>query len=103
MQRQLRTNSSRTHFAIGGNGSGKSAFLLGESLYVAFEYPGSSCLLLRRDFPELEKGLILDFKAMVPGELYRYNDQKHVVTFPNENTSGSDSHIFFGHLQNGSE
>ena len=56
-------------------------------------FPGADVLLLRRDYPELERGLIHDFKEMVPEELYRYNDQKHIATFFN------DSHIFFGHLQ----
>jgi hypothetical protein len=71
--------------------------LLGEAFFICMEYPGADCLLLRRDFPELEKGLILDFKNTVPKELYRYNDAKHIATFHN------DSHIFFGHLTNGSE
>ena len=58
-QRQLHTNSAKNLLAIGGNGSGKSAFLLGESLYVAFEYPGSSCLLLRRDFHALFDSMLV--------------------------------------------
>jgi hypothetical protein len=93
----LHSNPAKYLLAIGGNGSGKSAFLLGESLYNCLEYPGANVLLLRRDYPELEKGLILDFKNTVPKELYRYNDSKHIATFPNE------SKLFFGHLQNQSE
>lgn len=101
-QSELHESLATNLLAIGGNGSGKSAFLLGEAIYTCFEYPGADCLLLRRDFKELDKGLILDFKNTVPKELYRYNDQKHVVTFPMVN-GVADSHIFFGYLLNGSE
>jgi hypothetical protein len=93
----LHTNPAKNLLAIGGGGSGKSFFLLGEALYTCFQYPGADCLLIRRDYPELEKGLILDFKETVPKKFYKYNDSKHIVTFPN------GSHIFFGHLQNQSE
>lgn len=96
-QLQLHTSTARNLLAIGGGGSGKSFFLLGEALYTAFLYPGSNNLLLRRDFPQLERGLILDFKKTVPKELYRWNDSKHIATMAN------GSMIFFGHLQNGSE
>jgi phage terminase large subunit len=93
----LHTSAAKNLLAIGGGGSGKSFFLLGEAIYTCFQYPGATCLLLRRDFPELEKGLIFDFKNTVPKELYRYNDSKHIAMFPNGST------LFFGHLQNGSE
>lgn len=96
-QDSLHTSPATNLLAIGGNGSGKSAFLLGEAIYVISEFPGADVLLLRRDFKELDKGLILDFKNMVPKELYRYNDSKHIVSWCN------DSHIFFGHLVDGSE
>jgi len=96
-QAQIHTSPARNLLSIGGNGSGKSFCLLGEALYNCLEYPGSNSLLLRRDYPELEKGLILDFKNTVPKEIFRYNDQKHIVTFYN------GSKLFFGHLQNQSE
>jgi hypothetical protein len=94
----LHTSEKKNLLAIGGGGSGKSMFLLGEALFTCWQYPGAHCLLLRRDFPELEKGLILDLKATVPKEYYKWNDSKHIATFPH-----NDSKIFFGHLQNGSE
>jgi hypothetical protein len=96
-QDELHTSEATNLLAIGGNGSGKSAFLLGEAIFTICEYAGADVLLLRRDFRELDKGLILDFKNTVPRELYTYNDTKHVVTWC---TGG---HIFFGHLQTGSE
>ena len=101
-QNELHASPATYLLAVGGAGSGKSAFLLGEAIYTCLEFPGADCLLLRRDFKELDKGLILDFKRTVPKELYRYNDQKHTVTFPNVN-GAADSHIFFGYLLNGSE
>jgi phage terminase large subunit len=96
-QEILHTSPAKNLLAIGGGGSGKSMFLLGEAIYTCLQYPGANCLLLRRDFPELEKGLILDFKATVPADDYKYNDQKHIAAFAN------GSKIFFGHLQNQSE
>jgi hypothetical protein len=93
----LHTNPAKYLLAIGGGGSGKSFFLLGEALYTCWQYPGANVLLLRRDYPELEKGLILDFKSTVPKECFHWNDSKHIATFPNGST------LFFGHLQNNSE
>jgi Phage terminase large subunit len=97
-QNILHTSPAKNLLAIGGGGSGKSMFGLGEALYTCAQYPGAHCLLLRRDYPELEKGLILDFKSTVPKDFYKYNDQKHIATFKH-----NDSKIFFGHLQNASE
>lgn len=93
----LHSSRAKNLLGIGGNNSGKSIFLIGEGVYNCLEYPGANVLLLRRDFPELEKGLILDFKNTVPKELFHWNDQKHLATF------GNGSKLFFGHLSNGSE
>lgn len=96
-QDELHVSTARNLLAIGGWGSGKSTFLIGEALYVACEYPGADVLLLRRNWKELEKGLILDWHNIVPPELFRYQKQEHVATLFN------GSHVFFGHLQNGTE
>lgn len=106
-QRALHVSEASKLLAIGGNGSGKSAFLLGEAVYTAFEYPGSNSLLLRKDFRQLEKGLILDLRTSVPEfvvdqagrklRVYKYNETKHYATWFN------NSITFFGHLKNGSE
>ena len=99
-QAELHRNPAKCLLAIGGWGSGKSSFLLGEAIYTMSEYPCSDVLLLRRDYPELEKGLIHDFKELVPGgpgPLYTYNESKHIATWFN------GSKLFFGHLQNASE
>ena len=96
-QDELHTASATNLLGIGGNGSGKSAVLLGEALFICLEFPGADCLLIRKKWSELEQGLILDLKNTLPKSLYRYNDQKHFATFPNE------SHIFFGHCKTGNE
>ncbi len=92
-QANLHRSPAHNLLGIGGFGSGKSTYLLGEATFVCLENAGADVLLLRRDYPELEKGLIHDFKEMIPEELYKYNDQKHIVTWFN------GSKIFFGHLQ----
>jgi hypothetical protein len=96
-QQILHTSPAKNLLAVGGGGSGKSMFLLGEAIYTSLQYPGANTLLLRRDFPELEKGLILDFRETVPKQLYLWNDSKHIATWFN------GAKTFFGHLQNGSE
>jgi hypothetical protein len=96
-QNALHTAASGALLAVGGNGSGKSAFLLGEAIYVMDQFPGSNVLLLRKDYKQLEKGLILDLKTTVPKELYKYNESKHTARWHN------GSMLFFGHLKNGTE
>lgn len=87
---------------VGGAGSGKSMAMLWEAVRWCFTYPGIRVLLLRRNFPELEKGLIADLHATVPRELYRWNDSKHIATFLSPD-GGAPSTISFGHLENDRE
>lgn len=96
-QDSLHTSAAKNLLAIGGNGSGKSAFLLGEAIYVMDQFPGANVLLLRKDYKQLEKGLILDLKNTVPKELYKYNESKHTAKWHN------GAMLFFGHLKNGTE
>lgn len=96
-QHALHISPAKYLLGIGGNYSGKSLFLIGEATMVALEYPRSFSLLLRKNFPELEKGLIQDFLNTVPPELYKYNSSKHIVTWFN------GSKTFFGHCKTGSE
>ena len=65
-QEALHTSPATNLLGIGGNGSGKSAFLLGEAIYICLEFPGADCLLVRKNWKELEKGLILDLKNTLP-------------------------------------
>lgn len=96
-QRELHTSAANKLLAIGGAGSGKSLFLIGEAQYVLNEFPGANVLLLRRDFPELKRGLIQDLHDTVPHELFRYNSQDHVANWFNGAT------LFFGYLRGQSE
>lgn len=84
--------------AVGGTGSGKSAGIL-YHLVCDFALRFSKCdiLCLRKTFPDLERGLISDFKTYVPEAIYRFNESKKVATLVN------GSRIFFSHLASGSE
>lgn len=78
---------------VGGAGSGKSIALLWEAIRYCADYPGSQNLLIRKNYPELEKGLIRDLLTGVPREAYKWNDQKHTATFLN------GSILFMGHCE----
>src|ERR1700692_4056060 len=75
--------------AVGGNGSGKSQFLLWHALlnYV-LRYEGCHVLLLRRNFKELDQGLIADLKNIgsrfnPDDQLWTWNETKHRASFYN--------------------
>lgn len=94
-QDSLHQDAARFRAAIGGRGSGKSIWLLGEAVWnYAVKFPGCHVLLLRKDFRELAKGLIQDLRLEIPGELYSYNASDHIATFRN------GSLLFFGHCEN---
>lgn len=90
-----RTNGTgfENRLQVGGAGSGKSLALLWEALTYCIEYPGSQNLLIRKNYPELEKGLIRDLLTSVPRDLYKWNDQKHTATLRN------GSILFMGHCE----
>ncbi len=68
----------------GAAGGGKSAAQCIAALIYAIEYPGSTQLLLRRTYVELESSLIKEhFKHFPPEPYYRYNSSKHVGTLYN--------------------
>lgn len=70
-------------FFGGAAGGGKSFVQVGDSTIYASKYPKSRQLLLRRTYPELEQSIIRTFLETTPKEMYRYNTQKHTVTFEN--------------------
>lgn len=76
----------------GAAGGGKSeGILLGALRYIAHsEYHAG---LFRRTYPELETSLIPRSRLWYPKQGGRYNDSKHVWTFP------SGARIRFGHLE----
>lgn len=67
---------------VGGQRSGKTQ---GKLMYGIQNYclAFSHCdiLVLRRTFPELDAGVVQDFKHLVPEELYDYNHSTRVATF----------------------
>ena len=95
---EIRASPAPNRLRVGGTGSSKSSDCLWEVLNnYLLHYPGIQVLWLRKAYPDLEKSTIADLKALVPREIYKYNDQKHIATFYNK------SRLFFGHLQNNSE
>ena len=80
--------------AEGGRGGGKTTAILWEIIFDCLDVPKCNCLLLRRTFTGVEKGVEDHFAKYVPRHLYRrHNQQKHVVTFHN------GSKLFFGHVR----
>ena len=82
----------------GAAGPGKSTALLFDALQFVTEHPGSTAMLMRRTYPELEKSLIKKSRLAIPESLGRYNDAKHRWTiFCGE--GHPDSYIEFGHCE----
>lgn len=101
-QQAFHLNTTHYRLLVGGAGSGKSTALLWEAVKWCYRFPGIQVLLLRRNFPELQKGLIADLHAQVPRDLYRWNDTKHIATFDVPGST-APSTIHFGHLEGGKE
>lgn len=77
----------------GAAGGGKSIALLLFALKRRLEHPGTSGILFRRTYPELERSLIRESRKIYPQFGAKYNEQKHAWSFPN----GSIEE--FGHLE----
>ncbi|MGH9534956.1 MAG: hypothetical protein ACRD2E_08865 [Terriglobales bacterium] len=101
-QAAFHQNGSKYRLLVGGAGSGKSTALLWEAVKWCYRYPGVQVLLLRRNYPELQKGLISDLLAQLPAACFTWNDTKHVAKF---NVPGAPvpSTIHFGHLEGGGD
>lgn len=76
----------------GAAGGGKSHAQLIDALYYALKYPGSSQIIFRRTYKELEMSIIRKSFAIFPSSECRYNSSKHEYTFNN------GSIITFGYL-----
>lgn len=75
----------------GAAGGGKSYAQMIDALIFAIRYPGSSQLILRRTYPELEKSLIRVAQSVYPASIFKYNASKYFGEFTN------GSRIEFGH------
>lgn len=86
--RQAEFFLSREKFILygGAKGGGKSWAIRWKQLLRRFNYPNSKGLLLRRTFPELYRNHILEIQRELPKGSFKYNDQKHMFTFPNGST-----------------
>ncbi len=102
--KQVAFHSSRAPYRlmVGGAGSGKSLALLWEALDFVYSFPGFQALLLRRNYPELEKGLIADLRSTLPPHTYHWDDSDHIATFPMA-AGRAPSKIFFGYCKDGKE
>lgn len=90
----VRASGARNRLRVGGTGSSKSSDAMMEMVTdYLLRFPGCFGLILRTTMPELERTNIPNFRAYVPQELYKYNDQKHIATFYN------GSKLFFSHMQ----
>ena len=77
-------DASETEVLYGGAaGGGKSYGQLIDAMLFALRYPGSSQLILRRTFPELERSLIRVAQELYPKEIFNYNESRHTGKFVN--------------------
>lgn len=60
-------------------------------------YPDIRILIVRREYPELEQGIIIPMRKMIPAELATYNGGMHMFTFYN------GAIIKFGHYGSGDD
>lgn len=91
-KQKLFCQARNRYVAFGGaRGGGKSHVLRTKAVGGACNYPGIRILIVRREYPELEQGLILPMTKMVPPELASYNGTMRCLFFAN------GSMIKFGH------
>lgn len=81
----------------GARGGGKSHVLRIKAILGALSYDGIRILIVRREYPELEQGLILPMRAMLPADVASYNGSMRMFTFAN------GSVIKFGHYDAGAD
>lgn len=77
----------------GAAGPGKSTALRFETIRIAQSAPNLHGGVFRRTYPELEASVILPLLDALPKGTYKYNEQKHIMSFDN------GSRIKFGHVQ----
>lgn len=70
-------------FYGGAAGGGKSEFLLGSHVTLALAVPGSSSVIFRRTFPDLNRSLIPRLLERIPRSVAVYNSTEKVWKFRN--------------------
>lgn len=97
--KQKQFMQARTRYVAygGARGGGKSHVLRIKAIAGAVHYPDLRILIVRREYPELEQGLILPMKKMIPESLAVYNGTMRLFAFYN------GSVIKFGHYGTGDD
>ena len=91
-KQKLFCQARNRYIAYGGaRGGGKSHVLMRKAIGGALTYAGIRILIVRREYPELEQGLILPMRKLVPTEAATYNGSMRMMSFCN------GSIIKFGH------
>lgn len=97
-KQKLFCQSRKRYTGYGGaRGGGKSHVLRIKALGGALTYAGIRILIVRREYPELEQGIIIPMRKMIPAELATYNGSMRMFTFFN------GSIIKFGHYGSGDD
>lgn len=76
----------------GARGGGKSWAVRTKAIIMALKYPGIKQVIFRRNYNELIENHIKPMKAMLPTEVYDYNDGRKELSFINGST------VLFRHL-----
>ena len=94
-ERQRLFFASRAKYTAygGARGGGKSWALRRKLILLCLNYPGITCLVIRRSYPELRQNHILPLQREL-GEHVLYRESEKCFLFPGEKTS----RIFLGHL-----
>ena len=96
-QIEAHKNEARVLCFGGAAGPGKTLWLLMDALKFVMENPGTTAILFRRTFPELEASLIPRSLEYFPNDYCRYNDAKKRWVI--DVGGGRKSFILFGHLE----
>ena len=89
-QRKFLQAAAKYVFFGGARGGGKSFVVRVAAVLYCFKYPGITCMIIRKTYPELQENHIVpltrDLHCYAPEKAQRlaqYNDQKKVIAFPN--------------------
>lgn len=96
-ERQRLFFASRAKYTAygGARGGGKSWALRRKLILLCLHYPGITCLIIRRSYPELRQNHILPLRREL-GERVTYRESEKCFLFPP--VGGKSSRIFLGHL-----
>ena len=102
-KQQLFLKADNTYIAFGGaRGGGKSWAVRVKAILLCLNYPGITCLIIRKTYPELRQNHIVPLCRMLKcnaprGERFAtYNDSKKEITFPRVDDK-DPSRILFGY------